>query len=170
MALKGRYYSLYSMAPAFLKKKVLAWIIKQEGGYMYSQTVRYIYEKKYNVKIGYGTYGGCFSVKNIPAGVVFGNYCSIAPEIKIFRANHPKNHFTTHPILYNPVAGYVTKDQLHRQLYIGNDVWIGDWAVILPNVKTIGNGAIIGAGSVVTKDVAPYTIVGGFGENNRKAL
>jgi virginiamycin A acetyltransferase len=162
MVLEPRLYKLYSLAPSLLKQKLLAWIIKKEGGYMYSETVRYIYEKKYNIKIGYGTYGGCFKAKNIPAGVVFGNYCSIAPDIRIFRANHPKTNFTSHPILYNPVAGYVKQDRLHRPpLYIGHDVWIGEWAIILPNVNTIGNGAIIGAGTVVTKDVPPYTIVAG---------
>ncbi|MCU7548271.1 CatB-related O-acetyltransferase [Chitinophagaceae bacterium LB-8] len=129
---------------------------------MYSNTIRQIYEEKHKIKIGYGSYGGCFSLKNVPAGVSFGNYCSIAPTIRIFRANHPKNKFTSHPILYNPAAGYVTKDALKRPtLTIGHDVWIGEWAIILPNVSYIGNGAIIGAGSVVTRNVDPYSIVAG---------
>ena len=62
--------------------------------------------------------------------------------------------------------------------YIGNDVWIGNNAVILPGVN-IDNGAIIAAGAVVTKDVSPYEIVGGvpakhlkfrFDENIRSEL
>lgn len=47
-----------------------------------------------------------------------------------------------------------------KPVYIGDDVWIGDRVIILPGVH-VGNGCIIAAGSVVTKDVAPYTVVGG---------
>lgn len=138
------------------------WIAKKEKGFAYSGTIRKIYADKFNIKIGYGTYGGCFNRSNIPPGVVFGNYCSIASNIKIFRANHPNDTFTSHPILYNPVMGYVKKDGLIRPpLYIGHDVWIGANVVILPSVKHIGNGAMIGAGSVVTKDVAHYSVVVG---------
>lgn len=137
-------------------------IAKLSGGKMYSMELRDIYNKKYNIDIGYGSYGGCFSVQNMPKGVKFGNYCSIAPNIRIFRANHPQNTFTTHPLLYNPVAGFVDKDMLSRpNLVIGHDVWIGEWVIILPSVNTIGNGAIIGAGAIVTKDVPPYAIVAG---------
>ena len=89
-------------------------------------------------------------------------YRSIASGVRIFRANHPSGRFTTHPILYNPAMGYVAKDMLERPpLEIGHDVWIGANAIILPGVSRIGNGAVIGAGSVVTKDVGPYEIVAG---------
>jgi virginiamycin A acetyltransferase len=148
----------------FLKLQYLLehYIAKYSGGKMYSIQLREVYKSKYNISIGYGSYGGCFSIQNIPSGVVFGNYCSIAPNIRIFRANHPKDVFTTHPLLYNPVAGFVSKDMLDRpNLTIGHDVWIGEWALILPTVKYIGNGAIIGAGSVVTKNIPPYSIVAG---------
>lgn len=47
-----------------------------------------------------------------------------------------------------------------KPVYIGNDVWIGARAIILPGVR-IEDGAVIGAGAVVTKDVPPYTVVGG---------
>ncbi|MBI5204619.1 MAG: CatB-related O-acetyltransferase [Nitrospirae bacterium] len=56
-------------------------------------------------------------------------------------------------ILYDPNAS-------KGPVIIGNDVWIGDSVIILPGVQ-VGDGAIIGAGSVVTKNVPPYTIVGG---------
>ncbi len=160
---QGILYVLYFKSPSFLKKYIMRHILKKEGGQMYSSTLRAIFKKKYRVNIGYGSYGGCFNTdNNIPADVNIGNYCSIAKNIRIFRANHPKGLFTSHPLLYNPVAGYVKKDQLDRPpLFIGHDVWIGELAVILPNVKTIGNGAIVGAGSIVTKDVEPYTIVAG---------
>jgi acetyltransferase-like isoleucine patch superfamily enzyme len=143
-------------------------VAKLDGGTMYSVGLREVYKKKYGIIIGYGSYGGCFSTKNVPKDVTFGNYCSIAQNIRIFRANHPATAFTTHPLLYNSVAGYVEKDMLDRlPLTIGHDVWIGEWVTILPSVKKIGNGAIIGAGSVVTKDVPAYTIVAG---NPAKAI
>lgn len=137
--------------------------IKKEGGNAFSKTLReYMYKKK-NIKVGYGTYGGCFNAKNnIPSGVEFGNYCSISTNIRIFRANHPKSYFTLHPLFYNPIMGYVERDKLIRtKLTIGHDVWIGEWVIILSGVNEIGNGAIIGAGSIVTKDVPAYTIVAG---------
>lgn len=144
------------------EKLTLDRIVKKEGGQMYSHTLRDIYKKKHNIIIGYGSYGGCFSNENVPSGVSFGNYCSISKNIRIFRANHPKNTFTSHPLLYNPVAGYVKTDLLYRpKLDFGHDVWVGEWAVILPSVNSIGNGAIIGAGSIVTKNVEPYSIVAG---------
>lgn len=155
-------FKLYGIVPARLRPLILKYIVSKEGGEMYSPTLRKIFKSTYSIAVGYGSYGGCFSARNIPPNVNFGNYCSIAPEIRIFRANHPKNTFTTHPLLYNPSLGFVEKDMLSRPvLDIGNDVWIGEWAIILPGVRYIGNGAIIGAGSVVTKSVEPYTVVAG---------
>jgi len=129
---------------------------------MFSTTIRSIYKREHNIEIAYCSYGGCFSLKNIPPGVSFGNYCSIAPDIYILWANHPKSSFTTHPILFNPTVGFVNKDLLKRQeLIIGHDVWIGQNTIILPSVRKIGNDAIIGAGSIVAVNVPPYTIVAG---------
>lgn len=136
--------------------------VKREGGQAFSETLRNIYSKKYNIQIGYGSYGGCFHPRYIPAGTVFGNYCSIAQEVKIFRANHPSDYFTLHPLFYNPAMGYVKADKLERPpLIVGHDVWIGSSSIILPTVRKIGNGAVIGAGSIVTKDVLPYSVVAG---------
>jgi acetyltransferase-like isoleucine patch superfamily enzyme len=156
------FYNLYFMLPLKMRGLAKKYIANREKGQMYSPTLRAIYKKQFNIEVGYGSYGGCFSERNVPSGVVFGNYCSVAPNIRIFRANHPVNSFTTHPLLYNPKAGHVNEDKLHRpSLLIGHDVWIGEWTIILPGVTKIGNGAIIGAGSVVTRDVPPYTIVAG---------
>ena len=88
--------------------------------------------------------------------------------------NHPTHLVTTHPILYDKnwqkklkikkVAlrydSNDNKDKVTPMTRIGNDVWIGVNAIILQGI-TIGDGAIIGAGAVVTKDVKPYEIVGG---------
>lgn len=152
---------MYTLSPSFLKRRLIKYIEKNQGQ-MYSEVLRKIYKSQYNISIGYGSYGGCFSPQYIPSGVSFGNYCSIGQNVKIFRANHPRDTFTTHPLLYNPVAGYVENYMLNKpKLDIGNDVWIGESAIILPNVKVIGNGVIIGAGSIVTKDVPAYSIAVG---------
>lgn len=144
------------------RRILLRIIARSGGGLAFSSEVRKLYAETHRIRIGYGTYGGCFDTENIPPDVSFGNYCSIASGVRIFRANHPSGRFTTHPILYNPVMGYVAKDMLERPpLEIGHDVWIGANAIILPGVSRIGNGAVIGAGSVVTKDVGPYEIVAG---------
>ena len=145
-----------------IRRLLLSTIARLDGGYAFSDRVRKLYAEIHRIRIGYGTYGGCFDTDNIPPDVTFGNYCSVASGVRIFRANHPSGRFTTHPILYNPVMGYVEKDMLVRPpLEIGHDVWIGANAIVLPGVSRIGDGAIIGAGSVVTKDVAPYEIVAG---------
>ena len=82
-------------------------------------------------------------------------------EFKVFGRNHPVDHLSLHPFFYNPALGYVDTDIIpFTQLTIGHDVWIGYNAIILPRVTMIGNGAIVAAAAVVTKDIPPYAVVG----------
>ena len=98
---------------------------------------------------------------------VIGAFCSVAPEAIVGGlGRHPTNWLSTHPVFYSKSGGQITKhfyvaafDEL-PSVQIGNDVWIGCRAVVLDGVK-IGDGAIVAAGAVVTKDVPPYAIVGG---------
>jgi acetyltransferase-like isoleucine patch superfamily enzyme len=91
-----------------------------------------------------------------------GRYCSIAGTVISARANHPIEALTTHPALYDPAFGVVGRDTLERNcLHIEDGVWIGHNALILPGCSRIGRGAIVGAGSVVTRDVPPYAVVAG---------
>lgn len=97
-----------------------------------------------------------------------GKFCSIAANTRINALEHPVERITQHKISYRPneYFRYLGVDEAFRQrrqgrqVTVGNDVWIGHGAVILPGVS-IGNGAVIGANAVVTKDVAPYEIVAG---------
>lgn len=97
-----------------------------------------------------------------------GKFCSIACGAKfLFNcANHSLRSLSTYtfPLFYDEweldKADVASAWDNKGDIVIGNDVWIGFEAVIMAGVH-IGNGAIIGARSVVTKDVAPYTIVGG---------
>lgn len=103
-----------------------------------------------------------------------GKFCQLASKCKFMmpEANHTMNSLTTYPLFWNfiqnaevksyfdiiPDKKYYRKE--NSNTIIGNDVWIGYDALIMPGIK-IGDGAIIGARSVVTKDVNPYTIVAG---------
>lgn len=157
-------------------------IAKREKGFAYSKTIRRLYADYYGIKIGYGTYGGAFDISSIPVwgGVEIGNWCSFATNVVILRYNHPLNNFTSHPIIYDPIMKYAQNFSLSRNdIVIGHDVWIGRSVIICPNVKRIGNGAVIGAGSVVTKDIKPYSVVAGnpareirkrFGEEKIKQI
>lgn len=100
--------------------------------------------------------------------LIIGKFCSIACGAKfIFNsANHTLSSLSTYPFpIFFQEWGLDRKDVANAwdnkgDIVIGNDVWIGYEAVILAGV-TIGDGAIIGTRAVVTKDVPPYTIVGG---------
>lgn len=96
--------------------------------------------------------------------LIIGKFCQIAfgVEFVMNGANHQMNAVSTFP--FYTLEGWdmqapATEDMpLKGNTMIGNDVWIGQNAVILPGIK-IGDGAIIGANSVVGRDVEPYTIV-----------
>ena len=96
------------------------------------------------------------------SNVVVGKYTSIANGLRVICASHPS-------VIYNTVSNYpfyerhkldYPKCQTGGKIIIGNDVWIGENACIVGEVN-IGDGAIIGAFSVVAKDVPPYSIVAG---------
>jgi len=158
LKLLERAYSIHS---GRVRRIILRKIREIEGGYFYEITSRNIYKKYYDIEIGYGT-AGFIDLAKIAKGTVFGNYCGISENTYIFNANHPPEYFTTHALLFNPRFGCTNEDVLPRtKLIIGHDVWIGLNSIILPTVNSIGNGAIIGAGSVVTKNVAKYSIVAG---------
>lgn len=104
-----------------------------------------------------------------------GKFCSIANDAVIGIGNHPMDYLTTSPFIYSrnkiktignilvDEKRLVTNSESYRvksKTIIGNDVWIGERAIILLGVN-IGNGAVIGAGAIVTKDVPPYAIVAG---------
>lgn len=100
-----------------------------------------------------------------PEKLVIGKFVQIAHGVQIITAsaNHQMDGFSTYPfnIFGEPwSSAYKANWPNKGDTVIGDDVWIGHQAIILPAV-TIGAGAIIGAGSVVTKDVPPYTIVAG---------
>ena len=95
-----------------------------------------------------------------------GRFCSIGPGCRIGLGIHPTDHVSTSPVFFSTrkQAGisFTSADKCveNKEIRIGNDVWVGANAMILDGVE-IGTGAVVAAGSVVTKNVAPYTIVAG---------
>jgi len=96
-----------------------------------------------------------------------GKFCSIAHGVCICTGMHPSSTFvSTHPAFFSLHAQcgttFATKNHFREmgRTSIGNDVWIGTNAIIMDDIE-IGDGAIIGAGAIVTKNVPPYAIVAG---------
>ena len=92
-----------------------------------------------------------------------GRYCSIGRDVTIGTGHHELEALSTSSFFRNlslPSSLKLANDALRARVMIGNDVWIGDRAIILSGV-TVGDGAVIAAGSVVNRSVEPYSIVGG---------
>ncbi len=144
-----------------LRPSVLSLIRKLEKGDFYSVTLRKIFRDYHKIDIGMYSYG-CFAPHNINPFTWIGRYCSFAEGVCIFNGNHPLDYQSLHPFFYNPKLGYVKEEKIvRRHIEIGHDVWVGRNAIVTPSVKRIGNGAVIGAGSVVTKDVPDFAVVVG---------
>lgn len=149
--------------PQIAMRAVIRWLAEHfEGGQFYSLTLRDIMRKYHGVEIGLYTNAAPFVPWAFRPGTKIGRFCSIYWTVQAFRMNHPRNLKSTHPFFYGPPHGFARKDVISRtSLVIGNDVWIGHNAIILPSVKEIGDGAVIGAGAVVYQDVPPYAIAMG---------
>lgn len=123
---------------------------------------------KFQGTMGYGSY----IAKNSSISGKIGRFCSIGSHVRVIVGMHPVDFVSTHPMFYSKLKqnGHAFVDEQKYDdfryslgnycVVIGNDVWIGDSVSIMSGV-TIGDGAIVGTGAVVTKDVEPYSIVGG---------
>ena len=115
----------------------------------------------------FGDYSYCDRYADI-ANAQIGKFANIAAFARIGATDHPLHTAACHHFLYRSDDYWdgVGRDEAffaHRQFrtaYIGHDTWIGAGAMIKPEV-TLGHGAVVAAGAVVTKDVDPYTIVAG---------
>lgn len=115
-----------------------------------------------------------YSYSPLPDGIKIGRYCSISSGLRILDSTHPLDTVTTSALMFRPrndlykhhqtdaVRGFAKnfKHQPDTMPTIGHDVWIGADVTLSPNID-IGTGAVIAAGSIVTKNVEPYMIVGG---------
>lgn len=117
-----------------------------------------------NSLLGDFSYVGSLSYVNY---CKIGKFTCIGPNVKIGLGSHPVSEFiSVHPVFYSTAAqvGTTFSDKNYFEEYentvIGNDVWIGANVIIKGGI-TIADGVVIASGSVVTKNIAPYAIVGG---------
>lgn len=127
---------------------------------------RYYIEKYEGVCIGKYTFGSEYISRDMVKSI--GNYCSISQNVHLVRNTHRTDWTSTHPFLYEQGCNLIQKDittdtfgPVEHSITIGNDVWLADNCIIFHGVK-IGDGAVIAAGAIVTKDVPPYAVVIGF--------
>lgn len=150
------------LAKRLSNRRLRGHAVRLEGGLYYTATLRRYLRDRLGVRVGAYSYGPCLSPGAWPEGVTVGRYASIAPGVLVFRRNHPLERLSLHPFFYNRLLGYVEEDTIESApLFVGHDAWIGANAIITPGCARIGIGAVIGAGSVVTKDVADFAVVGG---------
>lgn len=148
--------------PKSLGTKIISLISRNKVGE--NCELREYYKTVYKVNVDMYTYGGCFSSDFNMGGceVNVGRYCSMGGNIHYFGANHPIGNITSSAYFYNKsFSGFDVKDVPRSKLTIGDDVWIGYGVIITNGCHSIGRGAVVGAGSIVTRDVPAYAIVAG---------
>ena len=138
------------------------------------ERIRRIYNlKQHNVHISYLSYvsnfcsigswtkinGKCFLSASEKAPLSIGKYSAIAHNFRVRTRNHSGNYANVQ-FHFARVNNFSFPEDNRGPVSIGNACWIGDNVIILPGVK-IGDGCIIGAGSIVTKSLEPYTVACG---------
>lgn len=146
-----------------MRRRLLSFAVRLEGGQMTSVTLRLILAQHYGVTLGDYAYGALAEPGRADSGTTIGRYVSVGPDVRRFGAGHPLQGPSMHPYWYNPALGYVgpERDVPRTKCEIGHDAWIGAGTTILPGCTRIGVGAVVGAASVVTADVPDFGIVVG---------
>lgn len=142
--------------------------IKFEAPAQICQSATRLYK---NLSIGMYSFIRSGTLRNVKS---IGRYCSIGPNVTLGEAEHPTNWLSTSPAQYlasqfkfyppeieAAKARVLKNDAVSGDVVIGNDVWIGGGVTIRRGV-TIGDGAIVAGDAFVTKDVEPYSVVGGL--------
>lgn len=149
--------------PRFALRKAAKWSHSTYGPR--DDFMRALVERRFGIRVGKYTYGyrPLCSARSTIAEI--GGFCSIAGQIKVSDGNHPLDHVSTSPATYLKGWGITEEDYVRPlpksgPIVIGHDVWIGLGATLLTGI-TIGHGAVIAGGAVVTRDVPPYAIMGG---------
>ena len=129
------------------------------------------YDSSFSGVMGYGSYVG----EGAQIHGKVGRFCCIASGVHVVNGFHPtKKIVSMYPAFYtaqHPTTGSFVEKTIYDEfryadeekkfdVVIGNDVWIGHGAILMAGV-TVGDGAVVAAGAIVTKDVAPYSIVAG---------
>ncbi|MEX0371236.1 MAG: chloramphenicol acetyltransferase [Tateyamaria sp.] len=118
-------------------------------------------------QVDMGDYSYCDRTCDL-ANVTIGKFANIASFVRIGATDHPLDRASLHHFMYRSASYWPDAEddadwfahRASRRAHVGHDTWIGHNAQIKPEV-TVGHGAVVASGAIVTKDVAPYTIVGG---------
>jgi acetyltransferase-like isoleucine patch superfamily enzyme len=93
------------------------------------------------------------------ATLIIGNYCSISDGATfILGRGHDPRNITTYPLAHKVYGEPYAEDPVDGSIIVGNDVWLGRNCIVLPGVS-IGDGSIIGAGAVISKNVEPFSVM-----------
>ncbi len=157
--LRGIYFKLPIGIQAFISK--IYWKPKFGEGCWFGPGYKMYYGQ---CDFGRGTYT---SGQSVFANISVGNYCLISDGFRVLWLFHDYNAFSINQNLaklvncdYRNENALAPKIEVYDRTIIGNDVWIGEFVTVKGGVH-IGDGAVIAARSVVTKDVPPFAIVGG---------
>jgi virginiamycin A acetyltransferase len=151
----------YGSSRGSIRRLIQKYVTDNEGGQNYSTSLRRIFRMYYGVDVGMYTMGGCFMPYAFGRNTTIGRYTSIALSAFAATDNHPMHYKSMHGFFFNPELGVVDTGLDSRPLDIGNDVWLGHNSIIMPEVATIGDGAVVAGGAVVNKNVPPYAVVVG---------
>ena len=145
-----------------MRDRLLTVATRLEGGQFRSSSLRRVLREHWGVDVGMHSYGSLLTPGNADDGTTVGSYVSIGPNVRRLGAAHPLDEPSMHPYWYNPNLGMATLDDVARTpCWIGHDAWIGANVTILPGCRRIGIGAVVGAGSIVTRDVKDFAVVVG---------
>ncbi len=152
---------LYGRASEALRPWLRRCVMRVEQGPVYSYSVRQILARFHGLTVGMYTIGPCESEPDqFAPGMMIGRYCSIYYTVRVLAQDGPRT--PGGGPAWDPRAIPARKSPPSTPgLKVGHDVYIGHNATILPSVRTIGHGAVIGAGSVVHEDVPAYAVVTG---------
>jgi virginiamycin A acetyltransferase len=139
------------------------WVLKMEGNAVYSLTIREIFRRFHGVDVGLYTMGPCEVVPgNLAPGTTVGRYSSIYYTVRTVTQDAPSSKRVPDGLFSDAALGEVTNGNGgSSRLTVGHDVFIGHNVIILPSVEQIGDGAVIGAGSVVRTSIPPFAVVTG---------
>lgn len=156
--------SLYraSSKPA-LRSLVRNLVLRAEGGPVYSQTIRRLFSEFHGVHVGMYTIGPCdVPPGNLDPGTTVGRYSSVYWTVRAINTPDPSKVLGNQQLfLPKALTGDTSIETPTETLRIGHDVWMGHNVIVLPGAKSIGDGAIVGAGSVVHTAIPPYAIATG---------
>lgn len=120
-----------------------------------------------NGRINVGRRSNLNGYNELHGDIDIGRYCAIAPEVMFRQHDHMMFQPSLQGAFYRDVLGYSLESKSKGPIEIGNDVWLGARSIVLSGV-TIGDGAVVGAGAIVTDDIKPYSVVAGVPATQKK--